>query len=57
MYRPKEDTEKANGFSYVHINGRLIVDFGTTVEQYMIQTDDGLEARSEHGSETDVDEQ
>lgn len=40
----KEDTEKANGFSYVHINGRLIVDYGTTIEQYMILTDEELDA-------------
>ncbi len=38
----KDDTEKANGFSYVHINGRLIVNYGTTIEQYMILTDDEL---------------
>lgn len=36
----KEDTEKTNGFSYVYINGRLIVDFGKTTEQFMAIADD-----------------
>ncbi len=47
----KEDTEKINGFSYVHINGRLIVNYGTSVEQYMILTDDELADYSEHSPE------
>lgn len=52
----KEDTERSNGFSYVHINGRLVVDYGTTTEQYLILTDDELEDYLEHGSETGIDE-
>ena len=51
----KEDTEKNNGFSYVHINGRLVVNYGKTTEQYMVLTDDELADYSEHGSGTDVD--
>ncbi|MBR5089202.1 MAG: hypothetical protein IK093_07230 [Ruminiclostridium sp.] len=49
-----EDTEKNNGFSYVHINGRLIVDYGTTIEQYMVLTDEELADYLAHGSETDA---
>ncbi|MBP5605830.1 MAG: hypothetical protein J6X60_09865, partial [Ruminiclostridium sp.] len=52
----KEDTEKLNGFSYVHINGRLVVDYGTSVEQYMILSDDELADYLEHAAETDADE-
>ena len=48
----KEDTERKNGFSYVHINGRLIVDHGTSIEQYMVLTDDELADYTEHGTQT-----
>ena len=51
----KEDTEKNNGFSYVHINGRLIVDYGTTIEQYMILSDDELADYLSHGSDIEID--
>ncbi len=47
----KEDTEKLNGFSYVHINGRLVVNYGTWVEQYMILTEEETADFLEHGSE------
>lgn len=49
----KEDTEKNNGFSYVHINGRLIVDYGTVIEQYMVLEGDELADYLEHGPEQD----
>ncbi len=48
----KDDTEKLNGFSYVHINGRLVVDYGTSVEQYMILTDEELAEYLEHEAGT-----
>ena len=48
----KEDTEKKNGFSYTHINGRLVVDYGTSVEQYMVLTDDELANYLKHGTQT-----
>ena len=51
----KEDTEKDNGFSYVHINGRLIVDYGATIEQYMILSDDELADYLAHGSDIEID--
>ncbi len=47
----KDDTEKLNGFSYVHINGRLIVNYGTSTEQYMILTDDELSDYLEQDAE------
>lgn len=53
----KEDTEQLNGFSYVHINGRLVVDYGEYVEQYMVLTDEELAYYSEHGSFKDEDEE
>ncbi len=53
----KEDTEKNNGFSYVHINGRLIVDYGSTTEQYMILSDDELADYLEHGSDIEIDKE
>lgn len=46
----KEDTERSSGFSYVYIGGRLVVDKGAVVEQYMKLTDDELEYYLEHGS-------
>ena len=48
----KEDTEKLNGFSYVHINGRLIVNYGTSIEQFMVLTDDELADYLKHGTQT-----
>ena len=51
----KDDTEKLNGFSYVHINGRLVVNYGTTVEQYMILTDEELADYLENGAETSAE--
>ena len=48
----KEDTEKINGFSYTHINGRLVVNYGTSVEQYMVLTDDELADYLKHGTQT-----
>jgi hypothetical protein len=39
-----DDTEKSNGFSYTYIGGRLIVNDGTTVTQYLRLTDEELEA-------------
>lgn len=53
----KEDTEKSSGFSYVYIGGRLVVDEGTTIIQYMKLTDDELAYYLEHGSETDADDE
>ena len=35
-----DDTEKANGFSYTCINGRLIINDGITITQYMRLTDE-----------------
>ena len=48
----KEDIEKINGFPYVHINGRLVVDRGTLTEQYMVLADDELEDHLKHGKQT-----
>ncbi len=38
------DSEKINGFSYTYIGGRLVVNDGTTVTQYLRLTDEELEA-------------
>ena len=38
------DTERANGFSYTYINGRLIISDETSVTQYMRLTDDEIAA-------------
>lgn len=45
-------TEDTAGFSYTHINGRLVVDYGTSVEQYMVLTDDELADYLKHGTQT-----
>lgn len=37
-----EDTERTNGSSYVFIGGRLIVDDGTTITQYLKLTEEEL---------------
>ena len=39
-----DDTEKANGFQYTCINGRLIINDGETITQYMRLTDEELAA-------------
>ena len=39
-----DDTEKANGFQYTCINGRLIISDGETITQYMRLTDEELAA-------------
>ncbi len=39
-----DDTDKANGFSYTYIGGRLIISDDTTVTQYLRLTDEELEA-------------
>ena len=49
----KEDTERTNGFSYVHINGRLVVNYGTSIEQYMVLTDDELADYLKHAAESE----
>ena len=37
-----EDTERTNGSSYVFIGGRLIVDDGTTITQYLMLSEEEL---------------
>ena len=37
-----DDTERSNGFRYTCINGRLIIDDGTTITQYLRLTDEEL---------------
>lgn len=49
--------KKQTLFSFVHINGRFVVDFGITVEQYMVLTDEELADYPEHDSETDADDE
>ena len=39
-----EDTERTNGASYVFIGGRLVVDDGTTVTQYLKLSDEEVDA-------------
>ena len=39
----RDDTERANGFSYTCINGRLIINDGVTITQYMKVTDEEAE--------------
>ena len=39
-----DDTEKANGFQYTCINGRLIINDGETITQYMRLTDEEIAA-------------
>ena len=43
-----EDTEKTSGASYVFIGGRLIVDDGTTITQYLKLSDEEVEAYSQN---------
>ena len=43
-----DDTEKANGFRYTCINGRLIIDDGTTITQYLRLTDAELASYLEY---------
>ncbi|MBR5419841.1 MAG: hypothetical protein IK115_01690 [Lachnospiraceae bacterium] len=38
-----EDTEKTNGIPYVYIGGRLLVDDGETITQYLKLSDEELE--------------
>ena len=38
------DSEKTNGSSYTYIGGRLVVNDGTTVTQYLRLTDEELES-------------
>ena len=51
----KEDTDRKNGFSYVHINGRLVVNYGTRVEQYLILTDKEREEYLKTEAEKDTE--
>ena len=44
---PAEDTERSNGASYVFIRGRIVVDDGTTITQYLKLTDEELESYME----------
>ena len=37
-----DDTERTNGFRYTCINGRLIIDDGTKITQYLRLTDEEL---------------
>lgn len=37
-----DDTKKTNGFHYTCINGRLIINDGTTITQYLRLTDEEL---------------
>ena len=37
-----DDTDRANGFRYACINGRLIIDDGTNITQYLRLTDEEL---------------
>lgn len=46
-----DDTEMANGFPYTYIGGRLVVDDGTTVTQYLRLTDEELASCLENGGE------
>ena len=39
-----DDTERSNGFQYTCINGRLIINDGETITQYMRLTDEELSA-------------
>ena len=39
-----DDTDRANGFRYACINGRLIIDDGTNITQYLRLTDEELAA-------------
>ena len=34
-FYPAEDTEKTNGYPYVYIGGRIVVNDGTTITQYL----------------------
>ena len=40
----RDDTERANGFRYTCINGRLIINDGTMITQYLRLTDEELAA-------------
>ncbi len=42
-----DDTEKTNGFRYTCINGRLIIDDGTNITQYLRLTDEELASYKE----------
>ena len=43
-----EDRERANGIPYVFIGGRLVVDDGTTITQYLKLSDEELNSLSEN---------
>lgn len=44
-----EDTERTDGFRYVCINGRLIIDDGTMITQYFRLTDEEFASYLENG--------
>ena len=50
-----EDTEKTSGASYVFIGGRLIVDDGTTITQYLKLSDEEVEAYSDNAENAEKD--
>lgn len=47
----RDDTERNNGFSYTWIGGRLIINDGTTVTQYLRLTDEELASYLERSDE------
>ena len=47
-----EDTEKVNGIPYVYIGGRLIINDGSTITQYLKLSDEELESYTEDGGKT-----
>ena len=51
----RDDTEKTGGFPYTYINGRLILNDGETVTQYLRLTDEELASylRRKESSETE----
>ena len=45
----REDTERSNGFHYTCINGRIIINDGTMITQYLRLTDEELASYLETG--------
>ena len=43
-FYPSDDTDKENGFPYTYIGGRLIIDFGDNVTQYIKLSDEELDS-------------
>ena len=47
-----EDADRTNGIPYVYIGGRLIVNDGSTITQYLKLSDEELKSYLEDGGQT-----